>query len=109
VQQRLPVQATLVQATSLYPGVNVRLVVGRDMVVGPIAWWSETPAVAESAMMAYAAPAAIEQPVAQAAPVGLAPAEESEPTAIAMPRGLDLKPFAGKVARANVDDGWREI
>ena len=112
VQQRLPVDAKLVRASKMHPGVNVRLVVGRDMVVGPIAWWSDMPAVAESAMMAYAAPAAVEQPIeehiAQAEPVGFAPAG-SEPMAIAMPRGLDLKPFAGKVARANVDDGWRQL
>jgi tetratricopeptide (TPR) repeat protein len=108
VQQRLPVDAKLVKASKMHPGVNVRLVVGRDMVVGPIAWWSDMPAVAESAMMAYAAPVAVEQPIAQAEPVGFAPIR-SEPMAIAMPRGLDLKPFAGKVARANVDDGWRQI
>jgi len=105
VQQRLPVEAKLVEVAKMHPGVNVRLVVGRDMVVGPVAWWSEDPAVAESATMARAE---------QLAPptIGLAPAvsEGVEASlAIAAPRGIELKAFAAKVARVDVEDGWRHL
>ncbi len=41
VQQKLPVQAKLVATDRLRPEINVRLVVGRDMVQAPIAWWGE--------------------------------------------------------------------
>ncbi|OJX08746.1 MAG: hypothetical protein BGO72_16060 [Burkholderiales bacterium 70-64] len=44
VQRRLPVSAKLVSAASLRSGVNVRLVVGRDMVAeSVVAWWSQEP------------------------------------------------------------------
>lgn len=44
VQRRLPVSAKLVSTASLRSGVNVRLVVGRDMVAESIvAWWSQEP------------------------------------------------------------------
>ena len=73
LQARLPVEAKLVRASNLLAGINVRLVVGRDMVSGPVAWWQEeadAPDVAvieappmvelslESASMALASPAA---------------------------------------------------
>jgi tetratricopeptide (TPR) repeat protein len=105
LQQRLPVEAKLVEVSKMHPGVNVRLVVGRDMVAGPVAWWSEDPAVAESATMARAV---------QLAPptIGRAPAmsnDVGEPLALAAPRGAELKPFAAKVARVDVEDGWRYL
>lgn len=105
LQQRLPVEARLVEVSKMHPGVNVRLVVGRDMVAGPVAWWSEDPAVAESATMARAG---------QLAPptIGLAPAVSGgveASLAIAAPRGVELKPFAAKVARVDVEDGWRYL
>ena len=102
VQQRLPVDAKLVQVSKMHPGVNVRLVVGRDMVVGPIAWWSSDVETADSVTMARAA---------QLAPppsIGIVPAP-ADPLVIAAPPGVDLKPFAGKVARVDVEDGWRHL
>ncbi|TXL66055.1 LytR C-terminal domain-containing protein [Zeimonas arvi] len=105
LQQRLPVEARLVEVSKMHPGVNVRLVVGRDMVAGPVAWWSEDPAVAESATMARAEQLA--PPV-----IGLAPAVSGgveASLAIAAPRGVELKPFAAKVARVDVEDGWRYL
>lgn len=105
LQQRLPVAAKLVEVSKMHPGVNVRLVVGRDMVAGPVAWWSEDPAVAESATMARA-----EQLVPPA--IGLAPAVSDgveASLAIAAPRGVESKPFAAKVARVDVEDGWRHL
>lgn len=105
LQQRLPVDARLVEVSKMHPGVNVRLVVGRDMVAGPVAWWSEDPATAESVTMARAE---------QLAPptIGLAPAVSDgveASLAIAAPRGVALKPFAAKVARVDVEDGWRYL
>lgn len=105
LQQRLPVDARLVEVSKMHPGVNVRLVVGRDMVAGPVAWWSEDPAVAEAATMAQAE---------QLAPptIGLAPAVSKgvgESLAIAAPRGIALRPFAAKVARVDVENGWRYL
>lgn len=41
VQQKLPVEAKLVATDRLRPEINVRLVVGRDMVQTPIAWWGD--------------------------------------------------------------------
>lgn len=42
VQRRLPVSATLVSAAPLRSGINVRLVVGRDMVAeSVVAWWRQ--------------------------------------------------------------------
>ncbi|MDT3680007.1 MAG: tetratricopeptide repeat protein [Burkholderiaceae bacterium] len=41
VQQRLPVPAKLVASNRLRAEINVRLVVGRDMVQAPIAWWGD--------------------------------------------------------------------
>lgn len=105
LQQRLPVETRLVEVSKMHPGVNVRLVVGRDMVAGPVAWWSEDPAVAESATMARAEQLA--PPV-----IGLAPAVSGgveASLAIAAPRGVELKPFAAKVARVDVEDGWRYL
>jgi len=61
--------------------------------------------MAESATMARA-----EQPVPPT--IGLAPAvsEAGEASlAIAVPRGVELKPFAAKVARVDVEDGWRYL
>lgn len=105
LQQRLPVDARLVEVSKMHPGVNVRLVVGRDMVAGPVAWWSEDPAVAESATMARA-----EQPVPPTIELAPAVSEGGEASlAIAVPRGVELKPFAAKVARLDVEDGWRYL
>ena len=101
IRERLPVDAELVKVSKMHPGVNVRLVVGRDMVVGPIAWWGDDLEAADSVTMARAV---------QVAPpsIGIAPVP-AEPLVIAAPPGVDLKPFAAKVARANVEDGWRHL
>jgi Flp pilus assembly protein TadD len=101
VQQRLPVDAALVKVSNMHPGVNVRLVVGRDMVVGPIAWWGDDLEAADSVTMARAA---------QVAPpsIGIAPAP-ADSLVIAAPPGVDLTPFAAKVARVDVEDGWRHL
>lgn len=48
VGERLPVEAKLVRAAQMPSGVNVRLVVGRDMVAGPVAQWHEGPQVARA-------------------------------------------------------------
>lgn len=105
LQQRLPVEAKLVEVSKMHPGVNVRLVVGRDMVAGPVAWWSEDPAVAGSASLARGEQLA--PSMAQA--VSAVPDRADQALVIAAPRGVELKPFAAKVARVDVEDGWRYL
>lgn len=56
VSQRLPVQARLVRASQMHAGVNVRLVLGRDMVVSQVAAWYEEPSGAAHAAAAMPAP-----------------------------------------------------
>src|SRR5690606_6997096 len=48
VQARLPVEAKLVRGGPMRAGVNVRLVVGRDMVAGTLARWYEGTEVARA-------------------------------------------------------------
>ena len=107
VGQRLPVTARMVEVARMQPGVNVRLVVGRDMVVGPMAWWSPNVTEADSATLA-----AKQRPVASAivaeAPVAPAP-EAVVPLSLADVPGVDLQALSAKVARLDVEDGWRHL
>ena len=48
LQQRLPVEVKLVRAGQLHAGVNIRLVVGRDLVAGQVASWLDAPEVASA-------------------------------------------------------------
>lgn len=48
LQHRLPVSAKLVPSAQMHPGVNVRLVLGRDMVAGPMARWLGTEVVVQA-------------------------------------------------------------
>lgn len=48
VQQRLPVEAKLVHTDVLNPSVNVRLVVGNDMVANSYAWHGDEPPIART-------------------------------------------------------------
>lgn len=86
VQQRLPVGAKLVRAGNMNPGVNVRLVLGRDMVVTQVASWfgETTPAEATAAMRALVQATAA-QPVQDVA----------------------RQVRAGTIVRADREAGWR--
>jgi hypothetical protein len=86
VRTTLPVGARLVRSERLHPSVNVRLVIGKDLVARQVAWLGEEGMTADTAE----ATDAIQAPVA---------AE----------KGLDLAPLAGKVARADVNNGWRYL
>lgn len=86
VRTTLPVGARLVQSARLHPEVNVRLVIGKDLVARQVAWLGSDLMTAD----------------ADDAPV-------STPSQIARGRGLNLVPHAGKVARANLDNGWRYL
>lgn len=50
LQQRLPVDVKLVRAGQLHAGVNIRLVVGRDLVAGQVASWLDAPDLASAAV-----------------------------------------------------------
>lgn len=52
LQQRLPVDVKFVRAGQLHAGVNVRLVVGRDLVAGQVASWLDAPEELASADVA---------------------------------------------------------
>lgn len=49
IRDRLPVDARLVPASRMHAGVNVRLVVGRDMVAAPVAQWYGATEIARAA------------------------------------------------------------
>ncbi len=92
VQQRLPVGAKLVRAGNMNPGVNVRLVLGRDMVVTQVAsWFGETPAVEATAAAPVPVQAATPAPVQMAAPTD----------------DVGLQARADTIVRADRKDGWR--
>lgn len=86
VRTTLPVGARLVQSSRLHPQVNVRLVIGKDLVERQVAW------LGSEAMTADAGDAT-----------------ESFASHVAQVKGLDLVPHAAKVARVNVDNGWRYL
>ncbi len=92
VQQRLPVGAKLVRTGDMNPGVNVRLVLGRDMVVTQVAsWFGETPAVEATAAAPVPVQAATPAPVQMAAPTD----------------DVGLQARADTIVRADRKDGWR--
>ncbi|MCZ7559012.1 MAG: LytR C-terminal domain-containing protein [Burkholderiaceae bacterium] len=92
VQQRLPVGAKLVRTGDMNPGVNVRLVLGRDMVVTQVAsWFGETPAVETTAAAPVPVQAATSAPVRMAAPTD----------------DVGLQARADTIVRADRKDGWR--
>ena len=86
VRTTLPVGARLVQSSRLHPQVNVRLVVGKDLVQRQVAWLGTEGMTAD----------------AEDFPQAL-------PSNVAQGKGVDLVPHAGKVARANLDNGWRYL
>lgn len=83
LRRSLPIDVQLVRSARLSAGVNVRLVVGRDLVAARIA------------------DADVEQPIVG---FGLA---RSGALSWAEVAGVDLGAHAGQVARAHVEDGWR--
>ena len=86
VRTTLPVGARLVESSRLHPQVNVRLVIGKDLVQRQVAWLGTEGMTADA------------EDVPQALPSN-----------VAQGKGVDLAPHAGKVARANVDNGWRYL
>lgn len=77
MQKTLPVKARLVRSSKLSEGVNLRLVIGKDLVTRRIAWLDDD-AILPGTMALEAV-----NPV------------------------TDLALHSGKVARADVNDGWR--
>lgn len=71
LQSQLPVRATLVRSSALIDGINLRLVVGRDMVSGQIAWWTDDTPTDEAAL--------IEPPPAVVSTEAVAALARSEP------------------------------
>ena len=95
---RLPVDAKLVNVDGLRGDVDVRLVVGRDMVQGDVAaWWNEALDVARGAEP---------EPAAGAAPE---PVTRIDPAMIVAPVAVDPQPDAGSIARVDAEDGWRHL
>src|SRR5690606_16588386 len=95
---RLPVDARLINVGGLRGDVDVRLVVGRDMVQSDVAaWWNEALDVARSA-----------EPEPGAGTVSEL-VTRIEPAAIVAPLAVDPQPDAGSIARVDAEDGWRHL
>jgi hypothetical protein len=123
VGQRLPVTARMVEVARMQPGVNVRLVVGRDMVAGPMAWWSPNVTEADSVTVAVKQRPVVGAIVAEAPATPAAPAPEAAvPLSLAVPGpvettplsladvpGVDLRALSPQLARLDVEDGWRHL
>lgn len=84
VRTTLPVGARLVKSERLHQDVNVRLVIGKDLVERQVAWLGNEGMTSD--------------------------VDESMASGQILARqGLDLAPYAHKVARADLDDGWRYL
>jgi hypothetical protein len=77
----LPVHAKAIRSATLRPGVNVRLVVGRDLASRSVAGWPDRD-------------------------VDVAGSPEAQPSRVG--GRVDLSRFASIVKRADVEEGWRE-
>lgn len=84
VRRTLPVGARLVQSSRLHPQVNVRLVIGKDLVERQVAW------LGSEGMTADAEPEALSYAKAET-----------------VQRGIDLQALTARLSRADVNAGWR--
>lgn len=84
VRNTLPVGARLVKSSRLHPQVNVRLVIGKDLVERQIAWLGSDGMEVDSV-----------------------PETLSYAKAETVQRGVELQGFAARLASADVGAGWR--
>lgn len=104
VQQRLPVEAKLVHTDVLRPSVNVRLVVGSDMVRNPHAWYDDEPRIARTEPGGPSTESRSEttESMGEAA----SPNEAVSPIEVTRsPIGATESP----IARTATPDGWRHL